>query len=68
MDKIMEKLQLKNEKYILYLPVTLKYITVPMKDILLENIDKYQRLFKVKNYRQIQINFFDNIRSVPVYA
>lgn len=63
----MIKLQTENEYYILYSPDSLKYITDSMENILLESFDKYKEIFNVDEYRQIQINFFDNIEDFRNY-
>ena len=63
----MVKLQTENEYYILYSPDTLKYITDTMEKILIDSFEKYKEIFNVDDYRQIQINFFDNIEDFRNY-
>jgi hypothetical protein len=57
----MEKIQIDNEKYIIYSPDSLKYITDSMMSILNESIFLYQSLFDVNQFRKFRINYFDNI-------
>lgn len=59
----MEKLQYDSSEYKLYAPDTLKIITDNMQDILLQKITEYKELFLIKDYRQIQINYFDDINK-----
>lgn len=56
----MEHLQIECEQYKLYSPDSLRYITDNMHSILLSKIEEYKRMFGLDNYRQIQINYFDN--------
>lgn len=56
-----EKIQIDNEKYIIYSPDALKYITDHMMRILNESISFYQSLFDVNQFRKLRINYFDNI-------
>jgi hypothetical protein len=78
----MEKLQLDSDKYVLYSPDSLNYITEPMFTILDDKVKEYKELFGVKSYRKITINYFDDkdkfrefiynlrgeIESLPKYA
>lgn len=63
----MRKLQVDNEKYVVYSPDTLKYITDNMYPILDERIEFYKSLFDVKSFRKIQINYFDNVEEFREY-
>lgn len=57
------KKQFENNNFILYSPDTLKYITNNMEDILNNSLELYKKLFRIKEYRQVQINYFDDIIS-----
>ena len=57
------KKQFENNNFILYSPDTLKYITNNMEDILNNSLELYKKLFCIKEYRQVQINYFDDIIS-----
>lgn len=63
----MEKIQVDNEKYIIYSPDSLKYITDNMLSVLDESISVYKRLFDVNDFRKIQINYFDNLEKFREY-
>lgn len=57
------KKQFENNNFILYSPDTLKYITNNMEYILNNSLELYKKLFCIKEYRQVQINYFDDIIS-----
>lgn len=57
------KKQFENNNFILYSPDTLKYITNNTEDILNNSLELYKKLFCIKEYRQVQINYFDDIIS-----
>lgn len=63
----MEKLQRDCKEYILYSPDSLKYITDPMEDFLLEKINQYKKIFGVDDYPKFQINYFDEIEKFRNY-
>ena len=80
--KIIEKKQFENDNFILYAPDSLEYITNKLPLILENKIEFYKKLFDIKKYRKIQINYFDDLdkfrnfiyelrgekNSLPIYA
>ena len=63
----MNKLQKDTTEYILYSPDSLKYITDNIYKPLDESITFYKKLFDIKEFRKVQINFFDNIEDFRNY-
>ena len=63
----MEKLQEENKYYILYSPDTLKYINDNIDKVLIPKIEEYKKIFKLENFKQIQINYFDDIEKFRNY-
>lgn len=49
-----------NDNFVLYSPDSLDYITRDIESILNKSLEFYKELFDVKEYRKIQINFFDS--------
>ena len=74
--------QFDNDKFLLYSPNSLNYITEDMEYILGNSIDLYKRLFGVDSFRKVIINYYDNLddfrefiyslrgesKSLPSYA
>ena len=56
----MIKKQFENENFVLYSPDSLNYITCDMESILNRSLEFYKELFDVKEFRKIQINYFDS--------
>ena len=67
---IKRKKQFDNDKFVLYSPESLNYITKDMDLILDDSINLYKRLFDVESFRKIQINYFDNLNDFKefIYA
>lgn len=59
----MEKLQFECEQYKLYSPDSLKYITDNMHKILLPKIEEYKKIFNICDFKQVQINYFDDLEK-----
>ena len=59
----MEKLQFECEQYKLYSPDSLKYITDNMHAVLLSKIEEYKKLFNIDDFKQLQINYFDDLEK-----
>ena len=52
-----------NMKYIINAPNSSKYITEPTTKILDIKVKEYENFFEVEKYRDIIINYFDNIND-----
>ena len=59
----MEKLQNNNEYFTIYAPDSLKYITKPMEEVLIEKSNLYKEIFHLDNVRKVIVNYFDNMES-----
>lgn len=59
----MNKVQKDTDSYIVYSPDSLKYITDKMYDVLDDSINFYKKLFGIKEFRKVQINYFDDIEE-----
>ncbi len=64
----MEKIQFDTNNFVLYSPDSLKYVTDHILDILNKKIEEYKLLFGIKEYRKIEIYFFDNIEKFREYV
>ena len=56
----MEKKQFENDQFIIYSPDNLKYITDNMPEILTKTFKNYKKLFDIKKFRKVQINYFND--------
>ena len=63
----MEKKQIDNNNFIVYSPDSLKFITDNLEPILENTIKDYKELFNIKNYRKVQINYFDDLDKFREY-
>lgn len=63
----MEKKQFENNNFVLYSPDSLNYITKDMDKILNESLELYKKIFNVKDFRKVQINYFDDINKFREY-
>ena len=63
----MEKKQFENNNFILYSPDSLNYITNDLEETLNKTLNNYKELFNIKEYRKVQINYFDNIDNFRNY-
>lgn len=59
----MQKKQFDNDNFVLYAPDSLKQIFMNMEEILDNSLNLYKDLFNVKDFRKVQINYFDNIEE-----
>ncbi len=59
----MEKLQYDSKEYKLYSPDSLKYLTDRLTPIIIQKIQEYKKLFNIKEFRQLQINYFDELNK-----
>ena len=63
----LEKIQINNDKYTLYSPDSLKFLTDNINNILNKTLEDYCKLFNISNFRKIQINYFDDITKFREY-
>lgn len=61
--QVKNTLKINNMKYIINAPDSLKYITEPTTKILDIKVKEYESFFEVEKYRDIIINYFDNIND-----
>jgi hypothetical protein len=57
----MEKKQFENKNFVLYAPDSLKHVYKDMESVLDGTLELYKKLFDVDDFRQVQINYFDDI-------
>lgn len=56
----MEKKQFENNNFILYAPDSLRHVYYDLEKILDSTLELYKKIFDVNNFRQVQINYFDD--------
>lgn len=61
--QVKNTLKINNMKYIINASDSLKYITEPTTKILDIKVKEYENFFEVEKYRDIIINYFDNIND-----
>lgn len=59
----MNNIKKETNDYTIYYPKSLSYITDNIPDVLNASLIPYKKLFKIDNFRKVQINFFDNIED-----
>lgn len=59
----MEKTQIEFNDFKIYAPDSINCITKSIYQLLNRKLSEYKKLFNIDNYRQVQVNLFDNIND-----